>query len=390
MSSGPIVQKRLVLLDDEPEEIADETCDFRCDGVSSLVALALEHKLPLFSDGVTANASALTVRAGHGAFAIVNISRLSIDISGQERSWQGEEHFFGPSRIAGSKVAVKNTLQGGDLSLSQSLTSMANEIRVLGHPHLRNHQNIVDIIGVGWGGTLYDDPECTYRWPILLLEFASCGTLEDFFTLEDLDYTWEIKEKICYDVANGLEALDDACVLHGDLKLSNVLVFRTGLDNFTAKVCDFGSAMISTDFDSNNPVRQVTFTPPWDAPESSENIALDDLYKVDVYSYGLLVCRTFIEGADPFDLRFRTEPPPSESSKKVIISQWKRNDEVVDICKYAVRNTSYGRYTSEQLAILDSIFDVTVRTDINVRVNEYLHIKNILKPDFFAEEAQKR
>src|SRR4051812_33742697 len=107
MSLGPLLQKRLVLSDEEPQEIADQTCDFLCDGVSSLVALALEHNLPLFGDGITANASALTVRAGHGSFATVNISRLAMDISGQKWSWYGEEHLFGARRLAGHKVAVK-------------------------------------------------------------------------------------------------------------------------------------------------------------------------------------------------------------------------------------------------------------------------------------------
>ena len=214
-----------------------------------------------------------------------------------------------------------------------------------------------------------------------MLEHADCGTLEDFFALDGVGYTWEVKNGIAYDVVQGLEALDDAGVVHGDLKLANVLVFRTGSDAFTAKLCDFGSAIIPIDLEPGAPVRQTVLSPPWDAPESSQDIMQDDLYKIDIYSYGLLLCRIFTEGGDPFQIKHRMTPELLESSERALIHKWKQNDEVHDICKFAVRQHNHGRYTIEQLATLDDIFDMTVRTNISCRAEEHSQIKSVLMPD---------
>lgn len=184
--------------------------------------------------------------------------------------------------------------------------------------------------------------------------------------------------------------MDDAGVLHGDLNLSNVLLFKKGADRFTAKLCDFGSAMIFTDFNCDRPVRQATFTPPWDGPESEKEISLDDLYKVGIYCYGLLLCRIFLESADPFGLKFRSEPPLSQDTKKSAIRKWKQDDGVLSICRYAIRNADHVHYTASQLKVLDGILDITVRTAIELRAAEYEDIKDILKPGLSAAEAQKR
>src|SRR5947209_12659768 len=80
MSFEVLVQKRLVLPDDETTRAAGT--DFSAaspvvDCQASLVALATQHDLPLFSGGVTANPSGLVVRAGQGIASTVNISRLA-------------------------------------------------------------------------------------------------------------------------------------------------------------------------------------------------------------------------------------------------------------------------------------------------------------------------
>ena len=390
MSGSPVLQRRLVLPDDESENTDPKVPNCEVDGISSLVALALDHHLPLLADGYTANASAITVRAGSGSFATVNISRLAMDISGRYQSWYGEESLFGLDRAAGQKVAIKHATHRDESTPSRALASIANEIRVLGHQTLRDHQNIVDVIGLSWTGTIYDDLKTNYRWPVLLLEYANCGTLEDFFSLEDLKYTWDINNGISYDIIQGLEALDDSGVFHGDLKLTNVLVFRTGSNAFTAKLCDFGSAMILVDLEKDVPVRQTVFTPPWDAPESSQNIMPDDLYKTDIYCYGLLLCRIFTQGGDPFRTKHRMTPELLESSELHLINKWKRDDEVHNVCKFAVRRPNHGQYTTQQLAALDQVIDMTVRTNISSRAEEHCQIKSVLRPDLASEDFEKR
>lgn len=236
LSSEDRLPKRLV----EESELELKPEHFRYDGASGLVVLSLDHHVLLFTGGVTANPNEINVRAGSGAFATVNLSRLNMDLTGELCwPWYGEEgeNAFGRKRPAGEKVAMKPTFRRADSDESVELADIVKEIRILGHSHIHENPNIINVIGLDWGPPFSEGQS----WPLLLLEYANCGTLENFFTLDDLNYTWEIKTSITYDITNGLEALDDAGVLHGDLKLSNVLVFRTGPNSFTAKICDFGS-----------------------------------------------------------------------------------------------------------------------------------------------------
>lgn len=126
------------------------------------------------------------------------------------------------------------------------------------------------------------------------MEYTNCGTLENFFSFEGVTFDWQLKVGIAYDIVHGLEALEDAGVIHGDLNLANILVFRTGTDSFTPRLYDMGSAIIPVDLPHGAPLRQTVFTPPWNAPESSQEMDIDFTYKTNLYSYRLLLCRTFI------------------------------------------------------------------------------------------------
>lgn len=385
-----LVGKRLVLPEDEIQDEAttDESPRVEIDGKASLVALAIQHDLPLFSGAGTANPSSLVVRAGQGTSATVNISRLTRSLAGGPE-WPLEQNSTRPKLLPGQKVALKHLSHRHDSDFRKKLGPMVKEIRVLGQSNLRNHANIIHLIGLDWEGAHVDDSASDSRWPVLLLEYADCGTLTDFFCL-GIDVTWEVKRDISYDIASGLEALDDAGVTHSDLTFSNVLIFRTGEKQFQAKLCDFGFAIISTDYEDGARVQLLGFTPPWDPPESSRDIELDNLYKADIYCYGLIVCRIFLESGSPFDQRIQPEPSLSERSKS-LINGWKEEDEVVEICKQSVRDYhAIEKYTGEQLSILDKIFDLTVRTDPDTRAEEYAIIKELLKPELASDDAQKR
>lgn len=205
--SAPVFLHRRLGLpdqDDESQDDTDSTLPSNCqiDGMSSLVALTLEHRLPLLGDGFISNASAITVRIGSGSFGTVSVSRLSVDLVGKRYSWAGEEDLFFPSdRPAGRKLAIKSiAIQPERDESIAAWASIAKEIRILGHRTLRKHQNIVDVITLGWTGTLYDDPKVNYRWPVLLMKHADCGTLEDFFTLDSVDFSWQLKIDLSYDI----------------------------------------------------------------------------------------------------------------------------------------------------------------------------------------------
>lgn len=186
-----------------------------------------------------------------------------------------------------------------------------------------------------------------------------------------------------------MEALDDSGVVHGDLKLTNILVFRTGVDSFTAKICDFGSATVAVDLPQDGPVRLAVFTPPWEPPETLHDIEEDDLYKVDIYSYGLLLCRIFLEGGDPFQIQDQSLPDASRNLTQRI-TMLKEADNISSVCKLAIRKFERECYSPEQLAVLDKIFDMTVRAEIISRADEHSQIKSILRSDLASEDSERR
>lgn len=285
-----LVIRRRIAFSHQDDQSGESQFDYgipgpQVDGISSLVALALHHHIPLLPDGILDNASALTVKAGGGGFATVNVSRLTRDFTGRNFSWYGEEDLqVSSDRPTGQKLAIKKVALPDEDESNMPLESLAKEIRILGHAALRSHPNIVDIVALGWSGKTHHDPDFHPRFPVLLMEYANCGTLEDFFSLEGVTFDWQLKVGIAYDIVHGLEALEDAGVIHGDLKLANILVFRTGRDSFTAKLCDMGSAMIPVDLPHGAPLRQTIFTPPWNAPESLQEMDVDLAYKSDLYS----------------------------------------------------------------------------------------------------------
>jgi serine/threonine protein kinase len=374
------LQRRLILPADDSADSDIHTNEFYLNRDSSLVALALVLDLPLFGDGFTKNNSGVNVSVGNGAFAAIDLSRLSRGISGQ-LSWYGEEDRVGPARPLGQKVAMKHVFRYVEDGHSRAVADLAKEMRILGHDFLRDHENIVDVIGLTWDGDFHDRIESTQRRPVLLLEYAGCGNLEDFFSLANISFSWVVKMDILTDILNGLEAIDDAGVTHGDLKLANVLVFRVDEDKFQAKICDFGSAVIGVDLNEDEPVSLTVCTPPWDAPEALNGIDQDLSYKIDMYCFGLLACRVILEGGDPFELWLQEHPLPPTSNKRTIVAEWKKDDGVLDICKHAIRNKSNIFYSTEQLLIIDRLMELTIRTDIDSRADEFSEILAVLGVD---------
>ena len=84
------------------------------------------------------------------------------------------------------------------------------------------------------------------------------------------------------DIANGINALHGAGVIHGDVKLHNILVFES--HRFVAKVADFSHAI----FDTGENTYLVGGTAAYTAPEWKKKLPTSALMKTDVYSFGLV------------------------------------------------------------------------------------------------------
>jgi serine/threonine protein kinase len=215
-----------------------------------------------------------------------------------------------PERTA---VALKR-IRPSSTHTRESFQCVINDLLCLTHPPLRSHENIIDLLGLGWETSPADGD---YRlWPYLILEYSSIGSLADLQKTPRI-LTHQQKLTLSLDVAKGLHAIHHSNVIHGDIKSENVLVFPDRTNSYVAKLSDFGFAILDVDFLANNDTKMSideerktaripTGTRPWSAPEFGKIASWQHAFKADVYSWGLLVWRIFLDGQNPFTV-FRTQ-----------------------------------------------------------------------------------
>jgi serine/threonine protein kinase len=165
----------------------------------------------------------------------------------------------------------------------------------MSHELLRSHNNIVRLLGISWASRRLKIEDQPKQVPILLVELASTMNKQPL-TLElliessrDDPLNIRTKTKLLSDIASGLTALHALGVVHGDVKPSNILIFKDDL-GMTAKISDFGFSV--TGDEELQAARGGTYL--WNAPEcliNAQGNLHPDRYKVtrDYYSFGLLI-----------------------------------------------------------------------------------------------------
>ncbi|TKA64850.1 hypothetical protein B0A49_06327, partial [Cryomyces minteri] len=171
------------------------------------------------------------------------------------------------------------------------LCSVLMELRIMYHPPLRNHPNILSLLAYGWNTRHHS------ILPYVLVEYSSFGTLREYLQRPTRLLA---KEIAMADAAFGLSALHDTGIIHGDVKLDNVLVFRCWErpSGTVAKISDFGHSIILETTDNKRV--QYLGTSIYNAPEtlnqSDKPIEREDLRKCDNWSFGLLALETLLDG----------------------------------------------------------------------------------------------
>ena len=179
---------------------------------------------------------------------------------------------------------------------ARRIKTVLKEIRIARHKPLQKVRYVIDFLHYGW-----DDYAPNAATPCLTAEYAEYGNMRDYLLIRARDPP-DPRTLLCLDVVKGLYALHACDIVHGDVKLENMLVFKGYDGKPLAKVADFGSAVLM-----NETEQSFTYlgTPLYNAPEiraledqqGGAKVHRDLLQACDVYSLGLLIWETCSDGS---------------------------------------------------------------------------------------------
>ncbi|KAG7955159.1 hypothetical protein I3843_11G056700 [Carya illinoinensis] len=153
-----------------------------------------------------------------------------------------------------------------------------NEVGTMGTIH---HVNVVRLVGFCADG---------FR-RALVYEFLSNNSLDKFISSADVKNQflgWDKLQDIAIGIAKGIEYLHQGCdqqILHFDIKPHNILLDQ----NFNPKISDFGLAKLCSKDQSVVSMTTTRGTMGYIAPEVFSRNFGNVTYKVDVYSFGMLL-----------------------------------------------------------------------------------------------------
>ena len=203
-----------------------------------------------------------------------------------------------------SGLSSENSTKSKSQSLRDQFEFARRDIETLCHDTFRGHPNIVKL--EAWGlclDTLEDPKGGAPRIPLLILERA-IGNLSEYLQYEKLNHrdhgAFATEQcKLCLDIGRGLEAVHDMNMTHGDLKPSNILIFKSH-KGVRAKLCDFGLAI--EEKRGEEAFVDYHGTPGWIPPETSEALGSASLVLCDVFAYGLIVwCVAVLDWESPIE-----------------------------------------------------------------------------------------
>ena len=174
---------------------------------------------------------------------------------------------------SGHSVAVKVLLMS-----KANGQDFINEVATIGRIH---HVNVVRLVGYCVQGS---------KWA-LIYDFMPNGSLDKFVFLKEENnnsLSWEMMYKAALGVGRGIEYLHQGCdmrIVHFDIKPHNILLD----EDFTPKVSDFGLAKLYSADESMVSLTAARGTLGYIAPELFYKNVGGISYKVDVYSFGMLL-----------------------------------------------------------------------------------------------------
>lgn len=189
---------------------------------------------------------------------------------------------FAAAKRAKVLVPKKVTAElGASDETYRRLQAVLLEVEILTHPRIRRHPNIASLLGYAW-----DETAAGYA-PILIMELATSGDARNFLASEELSD--EAALSLCRDIASGLEALHVNSIVHGDVKLENILIYTGTNGQYLAKVSDLERSPQNGDCNVYRGTK-IYNAPEVQAAQQRDNpIPRAELWLCDVFSFGLLV-----------------------------------------------------------------------------------------------------
>ncbi|KAJ4205356.1 hypothetical protein NW759_014583 [Fusarium solani] len=261
-------------------------------------------------------------------------------------------------KIAHGYMAGRTAVQDGsdDNVVSRQMDAPVREVQVLTHGRVRDTSEVIDLLHLLWE---YDQGVLR---PVLVLEYADCGTLASFVR-SGRAANLETKASLCRDVLKGLAVLHEVGVVHGDVKCENVLVFQQDDGSFKAKLIDFGFSVFLAEHEPGACIR-VGGTQPFTPPEATHLLEREALIYTDYFCFGMLVWQVLLDGVHDEDV-FCQEPfecPPMAASRSAwlaYIQDAKEKVGFVDKVKASVR-TTVGESDDAYFTYFNCILDNTL------------------------------
>jgi serine/threonine protein kinase len=198
--------------------------------------------------------------------------------------------YYAKDESLGRFVAIKVMLQslGDDAAFIETFRREAQAVAKLNHP------NIAQIYSFGQ----------EKGQPYIVMELVS-GERVDKMMEDEGGIAPALAMRICFEVAQGLSAADEAGIVHGDIKPENILLDKKG----RAKVVDFGLATVAHAAAAEG----IWGTPYYIAPEKIRRQKVDaraDIYSLGATLYHILAGSPPFEGETPVDVvKARLEMP---------------------------------------------------------------------------------
>lgn len=235
------------------------------------------------------------------------------------------------------------------------LNAVLLEIKVLLHLNSLQHRNIVRILAYGWD----DGPV-----PYLVLEYADLGSLDHF--LQNNKQPWAEKDRVAIGLASALEMLHACEVIHGDIKLGNILVFANRKRSFDAKLADFG-------FSCSMALGEHVFRGTWvfNAPEVRCNSPIvEDISvyeKADVYSFGLALWEIFYDGQHYFSCHPINIVPDQNQFDGARTFLAGLDAQEAEIIPYAVSSIGELGIPEEMASRMISVLEISLHRNVEAR-----------------------